>query len=153
MDKKERINEVLDLLINLHNYLKIITKHKSDEFFEDSLSMNQQLCLNLICMDKINSMTELSKRIGISNQQTTRVIDDLVKRGLVVRERSSENHRKIIAVKTLKADEYYQKMLKHCSKHFESFLSSFSDQEVTDFLEAFKKINSIFESKFNQIEQ
>ena len=53
----------------------------------------QQMILSVMSNGETFSMTELAKLIDTSNEQATRAVSQLVKRGLIVRAQNEVNHR------------------------------------------------------------
>lgn len=110
----------------------------------ENISMNHQLALIALSCARVKSMSDLCKEIGISNQQATRVIDDLVERGYVTRERDEKNLRSVCPVRTERAIELHNKSVSILHDNFLNVYKENEEEKLKELINALKTINSFF---------
>lgn len=69
---------------------------RSERMPKTDLSHMQMMVLGEAYRAKILNMTELGGAVSVSNQQITRLVDDLVRKGLLQRESDPENRRVVL---------------------------------------------------------
>lgn len=93
--------EKIDLLVDLFKKNMTVMKRSFKTFMtppteNQKLSPHQNFCLGILHRDDSMSMGELAKKMGVSNQQLTRIVDGLTEVGLVDRFTSPENRRMVL---------------------------------------------------------
>lgn len=92
--KEEKIEKLAQLIYSAMPQLRrdyIAPPHKIDE----KLPRHAIFCLLILKKMKKISMSELADRLGVSNQQMTRIVNDLEKRGALLRETDEKNRRQV----------------------------------------------------------
>lgn len=140
----EKYNYLIDLFLDLLSIQRRILLIQSDEIERvDPLAPNLQLCLILLANRQFDNMSDLSKAMMISNQQLTRVIDDLEKKEFIVRVRDEVNHRKIKPVLTEKALKRHEKMQINMRKRLEIAFNRIDEINLDDLIHSLETILKI----------
>lgn len=146
MDKENKIKELIDILLKLRpSFQKNIGKNRMFNTLKSGIKLgtNQQLCMNLIHDNNGISMSELAKKMGVSNQQNTRIVSDLEAYGFIKRERDSNNKRTILAYETEAGKNYYHELFESMNKTAQEIFSELDDAVLDKLLEHFKEILKI----------
>lgn len=116
MNKNEIINEILDILLQLKpDFQKYIGKNRIAATLKDKIKLrsNQQMCLNIIHSSNDGvSMSSLASSLGVSNQQATRIVDDLEGYNFVMRKKDETNKRVVLVYITNTGEEYFKDIFK-----------------------------------------
>ncbi len=91
-------------------------------------------------MGKIN-MTTLAKSIDVSNQQLTKVVDNLVQRKLVKRSYDKKNRRIVLIEITKDGREYIDDILVNLKKYLESNSKKFNEKLLDDVIKKIDEVN------------
>ncbi len=91
-------------------------------------------------MGKIN-MTTLAKSIDVSNQQLTKVVDNLVQRKLVKRSYDKKNRRIVLIEITKDGREYIDDILSNLQKYLESNSKKFNEKLLDDVIKKIDEVN------------
>ncbi len=91
-------------------------------------------------MGKIN-MTTLAKSIDVSNQQLTKVVDNLVQRKLVKRSYDKKNRRVVLIEITKEGREYIDDILSNLKNFLESNSKKFNDKLLKDIIKKIDEVN------------
>ena len=76
------------------------------------------------------SMTALAEKLGVSSQQMTRIVTELVDEGLAERSQNGANRRLINISLTPKGEEELSRFFELGFRHIEAHLSPLSDEEL-----------------------
>ncbi len=144
IDKK--YSKLIDLFLELAGYQKKIflaepTLTKKIEV----LPPNLQLCFTLISNREFDNMSDLGRAMGISNQQLTRVIDDLEKRGYVIRQRDLQNQRKVHPVLTEKGDQRHKEVRKIIREKIAKSFESLDELTLDDLIKSIENVTTILQ--------
>ena len=143
MNKDEKIKELIDILLKLKpSFKKNIGKNRVAEALKSGIKLatNQQLCMNIIHDNNGISMSSLTNRMGVSNQQTTRIVSDLEEYSFIKRERDPNNKRIILAYETEAGRKYYNDLFEAMNKAFKEMFLELDDDILDELLYHFKAI-------------
>lgn len=143
MNKDEKIKEFIDILLKLKpSFKKNIGKNRVAEALKSGIKLatNQQLCMNIIHDNNGISMSSLANRMGVSNQQNTRIVSDLEEYNFVKRERDPNNKRIILAYETEAGRKYYHDLFEAMNKAFKEMFLELDDDILDELLYHFKAI-------------
>lgn len=146
MNKDEKIKELIDILLKLRpSFQKNIGKNRIADVIKSGIKLatNQQLCMNIIHDNNGISMSELAKKMGVSNQQNTRIVTDLEAYGFIKRVRDPNNKRTILAYETDAGKNYYHDLFESMSKAAHDIFSELDDDVLDKLLEHFREILKI----------
>lgn len=143
MNKDEKIKELIDILLKLKpSFQKNIGKNRMAEALKSGIKLatNQQLCMNIIHDNNGIFMSSLADKMGVSNQQNTRIVSDLEEYNFVRRERDPNNKRTILAYETEIGRQYYHDLFEAMNKAAKEMFSELDDDILDELLYHFKEI-------------
>ena len=112
--------------------------------FEDiGITMPQSIVIRTLIKSGEMKLTDLSRKINLSNSTISGIIDRLEKQQLVVRTRSEEDRRIIYVKATPKFEELHNEILNKAEKSFESLLGAGSPEEIDKIIEGLKTLKRI----------
>lgn len=97
-------NDLAQLIVAVYPNIRRIFRHLVS-LKDTPISMTQLTCLSIIEREHKLTMSALAKRLSMSNQQLTKVVDTLEDFGLVVRSVDEDNHRQIFVQTSPKGDQ------------------------------------------------
>lgn len=107
------------------------------------LSPHQFFCLNLIDKCGQASMSELSKKMGVSNQQITRIVDFLVKNNYVERFPDQSNRRLVQANISEEGKAILLKFREEQKLNMTRMLNSLTEKEISDCIMHIRALKTI----------
>jgi DNA-binding MarR family transcriptional regulator len=90
------------------------------------------------------SMSKLAQTITVSNQQLTRIADELEKSGLVAREQNPENRRQTLIRLTESGKKLLVEHRRMIHSMLEDRLAQLDEQDLPDVLESIQTIRRAF---------
>ena len=139
MNREKFIENILFILPYWH--YKIDKPFKNS--IRDKMSLESYYCLQTIRYSGAMNMTELARRVSISKQQATKIIDRLEEYGFVDRVHSAEDRRAINIEVTKRAEEYIDRNY-HNNIEFISLLEGkLTDDEMEKFDEAVRILREL----------
>lgn len=136
MEREQLVKNLMNFVPSLY---KRITKRLPD--FEIP---NQQFALLFkIKCERNKPMSFYSKIMCISKPNITKLTDNLIKEGLIIRKKDPDDRRVIILDITPKGLEFTESKICEVSKKVEASFSSLTDDEVKKLNSLFLEINSI----------
>ena len=111
----------------------------------DGLSNAQYQLLFGLREHKLMSGGELACVAGLSAATTTQMLDALEAAGLVVRERSPEDRRKVLTSLTARGSELVEERHARFSRMWQEALEDFSDDELAAAGAVMQKVTELFE--------
>lgn len=108
------------------------------------ISMTQLTCLTILSKNGKMTMTELAKKLTMSNQQLTKVVDALVDFDMAQRAVDPTNRRKIYVVTTAKGNETLIALKNELDRKLGHYLNSLPEQEVDKLYQSVANIASFF---------
>jgi DNA-binding MarR family transcriptional regulator len=110
-----------------HNMKKIIQ--------ESGMSMPQGMIMGFLGHNKKMKITDLSKRLCLSNSTVSGLIDKLEAQEMVIRERSKEDKRVVYVSIAPKYEELFKNFHKEVEKNIEKTLSRGTAEELNKIFE------------------
>ena len=101
--------DLADLIVAVYPNIRRVFRHLVS-LKDTPISMTQLTCLSIIKKEDKFTMSALAKRLSMSNQQLTKVVDTLENFGLVTRSIDTDNHRQIFVERTEKGNEVIQSL-------------------------------------------
>jgi DNA-binding MarR family transcriptional regulator len=105
------------------------------------VSLNEFMVLKYLFFTGHAKASDLSNELNVSASHITSVTDSLVKKGLIIRRRSDHDRRIVEMVLTDSGRLLVQDLEEKKSAYLLSKFSRFSDQELSDFIQLFRKLN------------
>ena len=97
-------NDLANLIVAVYPNVRKVFRHLVS-LKDAPISMTQLTCLSIIEKQSKLTMSALAKRLSMSNQQLTKVVDTLESFELVVRNVDEDNHRQIFVQASPKGNE------------------------------------------------
>ncbi len=103
------------------------------------LSVSQVYALQELESDQL-SITELASRLELERSSVSRLVDDLVKGGFVVRDINAANRREVILYLSEQGKKSIQQVRQRSVHFFRGLVDDFSDEDKELILGGFQKI-------------
>jgi DNA-binding MarR family transcriptional regulator len=146
LDRKGQIGE---LLANLNALRRMVMRYRDSYLQQRNLTYSQLWVLHVVKEHDGIGVKEIADLLGITSSAVTQLVDTLVKRGYLSRERSSEDRR---ALKVRLSDQGQKQVEVKQMKNLEKLFAVFDDEELLQYCELSKKIiNRILESKKEKV--
>ena len=94
------------------------------------LPHHHMFCLIILMKSERESMGSLAEKLGVSNQQITRIVGELVNEGLAERVFDEANRRAVYVCATRKGKKLLDVYYSFVCKHIEEEFSDMSDEDV-----------------------
>ncbi len=142
MDTFEVLN---NLLVNLFNdILDIEQKALITDEFKD-ISVTDMHIIEAVGIDEPRTMTAISKLLGVTMGTLTIGMNGLVKKGYVLRVRSTKDRRIVYASLTEKGLSAYRHHKNFHKSMIESVMKNLTEEEASVLTKAFVKLEDFFE--------
>ena len=142
MDTFEVLN---NLLVNLFNdILDIEQKALITDEFKD-ISVTDMHIIEAVGIDEPRTMTAISKLLGVTMGTLTIGMNGLVKKGYVLRVRSTKDRRIVYASLTEKGLSAYRHHKNFHKSMIESVMKNLTEEEASLLTKAFVKLEDFFE--------
>lgn len=142
MDTFEVLN---NLLVNLFNdILDIEQKALITDEFKD-ISVTDMHIIEAVGIDEPKTMTAVSKLLGVTMGTLTIGMNGLVKKGYVLRARSTKDRRIVYASLTEKGLSAYRHHKNFHKSMIESVMKNLTEEEASVLTKAFVKLENFFE--------
>jgi DNA-binding MarR family transcriptional regulator len=106
-DRKELVQQILKLSEDIYNSIPL---NIPSEWLESDLSVAQLRILLVLQSQGPSRMSSIASVIGVALPTATGVVDNLVKKGLVIRENDSEDRRVVICNLSPQGQELINKL-------------------------------------------
>ncbi|MGE7765814.1 MarR family winged helix-turn-helix transcriptional regulator [Peribacillus sp. NPDC096540] len=105
--------------------------------FEKPLPVSQMMALEELELEKLN-VWELSKKLGLEASSVSRLVDKLVKKGLIYREVNEKNRREIFLHLTEKGHITVNCLREHSITFYQRILGNLSESEQKKVVDGFE---------------
>ena len=102
-------------------------------------------CLIILKQSERESMSSLAEKLGVSNQQLTRIVSELVENGYAERSADETNPRVVCISATEKGKKLLELFFRSACRHIQTHFSSLSDEEVDSFIYHLSEIVKLFD--------
>lgn len=144
MDNIEKKIEVAKLFSEVAQ----IVKEGMRKSYEDvGLTVPQSMVISTLLKFGDMKITELSRKINLTNSTLSGIVDRLEKQQLVVRKRSDEDRRIVYVQLTPKFEEVYQGIYKRIEENFQELLSPASAEELGKIVEGLKVLKKTLQQE------
>ena len=141
MSHYETIN---DILVNLFNEIwDIEEKALITEQFKD-ISVNDMHIMEEVGIEKPKNMSSVARLVDVTVGTLTIAINNLVKKGYVMRVRSEEDRRVVLISLSEKGKAAYEHHRQFHQKMVEAVLEDLNPEETSVLTNALKKLSSFF---------
>lgn len=116
--------------------------------FEDvGITLPQSLVIRTLKQGGEMKITELSRRLNLSNSTVSGIVDRLEKREFVSRARSAEDRRIVYVKVTPKLEEIHKDIYKNAEHSFEDLLSAGTAEEIDKVIEGLSTLQKILNDR------
>jgi len=105
--------------------------------FEKPLPVSQMMALEELELEKL-TVWELSKKLGLETSSVSRLVDKLVKKGLIYREVNEKNRREIFLHLTEKGHITVNCLREHSITFYQRILGNLSESEQKKVVDGFE---------------
>lgn len=142
------INNKEENIIGLLNKINYIIKSDmikaSKEF---GLTPLQLMVLHCIRENKLVTMSDIARHLGLSKSTTSGIIDRMVKQGYIQRERNTQDKRVIYIKPGIKEKELTDKMIENHSEYVAEVFSKVDEKEKNLIKDSMQKLLEILSSE------
>ena len=135
VQEKGNIKELLEVFGGLSQVLRCCCR---DEAFCEGVTFHQFLILNAVAKDRELYMADLHKLLAVEKSTTTRLVNPLIKKGLLKRDKSGHDSRAVKLTLTKAGKETHQKVDVCLSNFFERVLGEIPAKKRSDVLKSVK---------------
>ena len=130
-------------------FIKRMLEIGSSVLSNAELKMNSHSFNNLWTLDRLSAqeltMTRLAEEMGISNQQLTKLVNELEEKGLVIRSHDRKNRRLVHIQITDEGRSYMEKQLKDMQAQVCRAIEVFDPKEKEELAQSLKTLNRLCE--------
>ncbi len=141
---QENINELTELIFKF--YPQVRKACRSLVSIKDlPISMTQLSCLHTVEQSGEITMSSLADKLQMSNQQLTKVVDNLVEFDMIGRKTDSANRRRILVAVTPKGEKTLSSLRTEVNRKLTVLMSKMPEAEINKLYESIKYIDSCFD--------
>ncbi|MCS7275792.1 MAG: MarR family transcriptional regulator [Dehalococcoidia bacterium] len=144
MDKQRLLDHSLSLLARLMSWAD---PGRLEEWSEMGLTITQIRLLFLLRRNPGATATALANELDVSPPVLTRMVDRLVRHGLVQRQMASDDRRRVCHYLTPKGADTVQRLEDVGRTQLRAVLAQLSDQELVQVVEALERLWALIESQ------
>jgi DNA-binding MarR family transcriptional regulator len=143
---EEKNKELLDILGGLSQVLRFCCR---DEAFCEDVTFHQFLILSAVAREKDLYMADLHKLLSVEKSTTTRLVNPLIKKGLLLRNKSDNDSRAVKLTLTGKGRETHKNVEVCLNNFFEKVLVNIPAKKRPDVLKSVKIFISAIKNSVN----
>jgi DNA-binding MarR family transcriptional regulator len=130
---KENNEELMDVFGGLSQVLRCCCR---DEAFCEGVTFHQFMILDAVAKEKELHMADLHKILSVEKSTTTRLVNPLIKKGLIRRDKADHDSRAVKLTLTREGRETHKKVLRCLTDFFERVLGNIPAKKRTEVLES-----------------
>jgi DNA-binding MarR family transcriptional regulator len=130
---KENNGELMDVFGGLSQVLRCCCR---DEAFCEGVTFHQFMILDAVAKEKELHMADLHKILSVEKSTTTRLVNPLIKKGLIRRDKADHDSRAVKLTLTREGRETHKKVLRCLTDFFERVLGNIPAKKRTEVLES-----------------
>lgn len=138
-----------EILRSLRRILRRVSKHSRDLSQQVDLTVPQLICLKAVAESDADQVTvsSIGARVSLSPATVSRIVDRLVRKGLVQRERWESDRRKVCVRLTAAGIERYDTLPAPLDERFLERLGGLPEDEVYSVLAALERIVRLMDAE------
>jgi len=136
--------QILRLLKQIGDIIKNFVAHEYEDY---DITGTQGVLMGILSFCGQMKISELSKRMGLSNSTVSGIIDRLERQGLVERKRSEEDRRVVYVDITPVVKEAFEERFNEIERKLNIALGKASDQDLSKIVEGLEILKKILESQ------
>ena len=136
------------VLREIRRMVRRVSQHSKHLSRESGLTVPQLLCLKVIGQleEQEATITTVGRQVQLSAATVSRIIDRLETAGLVRRERTADDRRKVLLTLTAAGYERYQTLPAPMQDEFVIRLQALSGEERRLLLESLRRVNQLMDA-------
>jgi DNA-binding MarR family transcriptional regulator len=142
-------NEKLLELVERYEELSFLIQKKGEYLtnkeINDELTYDQHFTLRYIMKKELCTSTDLAQEFHVKKSAITALINRLVDKGLVSRERNQDDRRVVYLHVTQKGKEFYDACNLKIHDIVSQFISHFSEKEIDSFMKTYEKLATLMD--------
>jgi DNA-binding MarR family transcriptional regulator len=136
---KMKINDQSSDLLEIFTGMALVTRCcRQDVAFCEGVTFHQFMILDAVARANEIYMADLHKLLSVEKSTTTRLVDPLIKKGLVRREKADYDSRAVKLTLTVKGNTTHRKVMKCLMDFMERVLGNIETGKRKDVLDAVK---------------
>ena len=143
---KENTEELMEVLGGLAQVMRCCCR---DEAFCEGVTFHQFMILDAVAKEKELHMADLHKLLSVEKSTTTRLVNPLIKKGLLRRETAVHDSRAAKLTLTKKGSETHKKVLVCVTDFFQRALGNIPAKKRTEVLESVKMFITAIKNSAN----
>jgi DNA-binding MarR family transcriptional regulator len=143
---KENTKELIDVLGGLSQVLRCCCR---DEAFCEGVTFHQFMILDAVAKEKELHMADLHKILSVEKSTTTRLVNPLIKKGLIRRDKADHDFRAIKLTLTGKGKETHKNVQVCLTDFFQRVLGNIPAKKRADVLESVKMFITAIKNSAN----
>ncbi|PKN37107.1 MAG: hypothetical protein CVU62_10900 [Deltaproteobacteria bacterium HGW-Deltaproteobacteria-2] len=132
---KENTRELMDVLGGLSQVLRCCCR---DEAFCEGVTFHQFMILDAVAKEKELQMADLHKLLSVEKSTTTRLVNPLIKKGLLRRDKADHDSRAVKLMLTKEGRETHKKVQVCLTGFFQRALGNVPEKKRNEVLESVK---------------
>ena len=132
---KENTRELMDVLGGLAQVMRCCCR---DEAFCEGVTFHQFMILDAVAKEKELHLADLHKLLSVEKSTTTRLVNPLIKKGLIRRDKAAHDSRAVELTLTNKGKETHKKVLMCLTDFFQRMLGNIPAKKRAGVLESVK---------------
>ena len=132
---KDNAKELMEVLGGLSQVMRCCCK---DGAFCEGVTFHQFIILDAVAKEKELHMADLHKLLSVEKSTTTRLVNPLLKKGLIRREKADHDSRAVKFALTKEGRETHKKVLVCLTDFFQRALGDMPEEKRTEILESVK---------------
>ncbi|MGP8153657.1 MAG: MarR family winged helix-turn-helix transcriptional regulator [Smithella sp.] len=129
-------NQNIDLLEIFTGMAQVTRCCRQDVAFCEGVTFHQFMILDAVAKAKEINMADLHKLLSVEKSTTTRLVNPLIKKGLIRREKADYDSRAIKFALTKKGSETHKKVLFCLTDFFQRVLGNMPTKKTKDVLQS-----------------
>ncbi|AGY78224.1 MarR family winged helix-turn-helix transcriptional regulator [Clostridium autoethanogenum] len=140
-------NKSIVIMREMKTILCSLKKNMKNSFNNFNLTAPQGMLIEILRRYGEMKISDLSKKMGLSNSTVSGIVDRLEKQDLIKRTRSDEDRRVVYVNVTDKFKNGFQENFKKVEQEFEDIMSKASPEEIDSILNGLNILKNLFSKK------
>lgn len=136
-------NKGLLIISDIKEVMRSIRKNIGCRFNSFNLTGPQGMIMGILSHSGKMKISDLSKKMGLSNSTVSGIIDRLEKQGLAERKRSDEDRRVVYVNVTEKFKKNFENNFKNIQYEFEEIIKKTPPQDIQNILKGLKLLDQL----------
>lgn len=137
--------KIFELLKDITNLSKLMNRKLNAKMDGKKISPYPMIILNQLDSKKPTTLTDIREKLGIPNSTISTVLDKLLEKGLIRKEKDETDKRRTFLYLTEKAHEEERKIIKQHVEVFKEVLSKATDEDLNTLINSTKLFIKLIE--------